>query len=89
MDLLAATECSDKLRDELTVVPTCLHAFRTTALLAWRASPPSPRSSWLSPHKWTTLRPPPACPLCAAAPPAPYLLRSTLGRALLGTVAAR
>ena len=61
---LSPTPCSDQVTDEVTVVPSCLHTFRTKQLREWRQAPP-PRSSWLSSDKWSTLRPPPQCPLCA------------------------
>lgn len=63
MQPLSPTPCSDQVTDEVTVVPTCLHTFRTAPLRKWRQAPP-PRSSWLSSDKWSTLRPAPQCPLC-------------------------
>jgi hypothetical protein len=64
MQVLSATPCSHQVTDEVTVVPTCLHTFRTVPLRNWQQAPP-PRSSWLSSDKWSSLRPPPPCPLCA------------------------
>mmetsp|Transcript_41356 Transcript_41356/g.77481 ORF Transcript_41356/g.77481 Transcript_41356/m.77481 type:complete len:319 (-) Transcript_41356:151-1107(-) len=61
--VLEPTTPSTKLCDEITIVPTCLHVFRTRALLMWQQTP-SKRRSWLSPERYNTLRQAAPCPVC-------------------------
>ena len=58
MEVFDATEVRSELRDEIFVLPSCLHTLHTRCLEKWRSTPY--RSSVLSP----LARAPNACPVC-------------------------